>query len=229
MKIATIPAGRRLRVVGDVHADARAFAHALATDRFVIQLGDLVDHGPDGAEALRLALEMLRTGRGVFLAGNHEFRLARALEGQPVRREKALTDTLAALDPDLAAGALRAIRAAPLWLVQGRRVFVHGAFHPAMLSAPATVLPERRADGPAAHALFGVSTGRMLPDGYPERTLSWIHRIPDGWEVYCGHDRRSTDGRPARMTGAAGGVAVFLDTGAGKGGHLAWIDLDDAA
>jgi protein phosphatase len=24
---------------------------------------------------------------------------------------------------------------------------------------------------------------------------------------------------------AAGGVAVFLDTGAGKGGHLSWIDL----
>jgi len=24
---------------------------------------------------------------------------------------------------------------------------------------------------------------------------------------------------------AAGGTAVFLDTGAGKGGHLSWLDL----
>jgi protein phosphatase len=26
--------------------------------------------------------------------------------------------------------------------------------------------------------------------------------------------------------GEAGGSAVFMDTGAGKGGHLSWIDLD---
>jgi protein phosphatase len=26
--------------------------------------------------------------------------------------------------------------------------------------------------------------------------------------------------------GNAGGTAVFLDTGAGKGGHLSWIDID---
>jgi protein phosphatase len=30
-------------VVGDVHGDATAFAYAAATDRFVVQLGDLTD------------------------------------------------------------------------------------------------------------------------------------------------------------------------------------------
>jgi protein phosphatase len=25
---------------------------------------------------------------------------------------------------------------------------------------------------------------------------------------------------------ARGGKAVFMDTGAGKGGHLSWVDLD---
>ncbi|MEJ0049378.1 MAG: metallophosphoesterase family protein [Rhodospirillales bacterium] len=44
-----IPAGRPLRVVGDVHGDTRAFAFAADTDRFVIQLGDLTDGGPDSA------------------------------------------------------------------------------------------------------------------------------------------------------------------------------------
>lgn len=43
--------------------------------------------------------------------------------------------------------------------------------------------------------------------------------------VYCGHDRRSSNGRPYVRRGSAGGTAVFLDTGAGKGGHLSWIDL----
>jgi protein phosphatase len=43
--------------------------------------------------------------------------------------------------------------------------------------------------------------------------------------LYCGHDRRSSNGRPLTITGAKGGKAVFLDTGAGKGGHLSWIDI----
>ena len=34
-----------------------------------------------------------------------------------------------------------------------------------------------------------------------------------------------TDGLTWRA-GSGGGTAVFMDTGAGKGGHLSWIDLD---
>ena len=45
-------------------------------------------------------------------------------------------------------------------------------------------------------------------------------RIPDGLTVYCGHEARSRDGLPYRD-----GNALFLDTGAGKGGHLSWVDL----
>ncbi len=52
-----------------------------------------------------------------------------------------------------------------------------------------------------------------------------MDRIPNGLTVYCGHDQRSTDGRPYIRQGAAGGTAIFLDTGAGKGGYLSWIDL----
>ena len=68
-------------------------------------------------------------------------------------------------------------------------------------------------------------TGRRQADGFPERVLHWVARIPAGLTVYCGHDSRSPDGRPLTVRGAAGGAAVFLDTGAGKGGHLSWIDL----
>lgn len=79
-----------------------------------------------------------------------------------------------------------------------------------------------------SRALFGQPTGRTRHDGYPERSLRWVDRIPFGLTVYCGHDRRSLDGRPYRRLGAQGGEAVFIDTGAGKGGHLSWIDLPPA-
>ena len=49
----SIPAGAKIRVVGDVHGDVTGFGYALATDRFVVQLGDLVDHGRDSASTLR--------------------------------------------------------------------------------------------------------------------------------------------------------------------------------
>ncbi len=217
-----------LRVVGDVHGDARAFAHAVATDRFVIQLGDLTDHGPDSAGALEIALELLATERGMFLLGNHDLKLARALRGEVLRPDPALGATLAQIGPALAAAALPAILAAPAWLRLGRSVFVHAGFHSVMLDTPAPAASEGRVRGPLSRALYGQPTGRMQADGYPERSLDWIRWIPAGFTVYCGHDRRSTDGRPWRQRNEAGGAAVFLDTGAGKGGHLSWIDLPPA-
>ena len=220
-----IPPDVRLRVVGDVHGDAAAFAYAIATDRFVLQLGDLTDHGPHSDRVLEVMFGLIDAGRGLFLLGNHDHRLARALAGRLPRVEAELARTLAQLSPALAARAATEIARAPLWLQDGGSFFVHGGFHTAMLDAPSPLLGTGRAEGPAARALFGEPTGRTQPDGFPERSLRWVDRIPAGLTVYCGHDRRSTDGRPWRRRGARGGEAVFLDTGAGKGGHLSWIDL----
>ncbi len=221
----SIPEGVGLRVVGDVHGDARAFAAAMHTDRFVIQLGDLVDYGPDSAGTLRIAFDMMESGRGLFVLGNHDLKLSRALAGRDVRMDGTLAATLAQLDPDLRARAQEMFSRTPAWLVQRHRLFVHGGFHTAMLEEDPPPPPEGRVVGVLSRALYGEPTGRTQPDGYPERSLRWVDRIPPGLTVYCGHDRRSTDGRPYIRTGAQGGVAVFLDTGAGKGGHLSWIDL----
>lgn len=224
-----IPPGLPIRVVGDVHGDSRAFAFAADTDRFVVQLGDLTDSGPDSAGALEMALRLLDEGRGVFVLGNHDRKLGRALGGQPVRVDSALEETLTQLPPRLRERALDAIERAPAWIVQHsqhqpHRVFVHGGFHTTMLEQqPPPGLG--RVDSALSRALFGQTTGRVQPDGYPERVLRWVDRIPSDFTVYCGHDRRSTDGRPYVRSGMAGGTAVFLDTGAGKGGHLSWIDL----
>jgi len=222
-----IPPGAALRVVGDVHGDARGFAAAVdgAGDRFLVQLGDLTDGGSDNAETLRIMFRLIDAGRGLFLLGNHEVKLARALAGRGVRIDALLAATLAALDPALRARATAEIARAPAWLRSGHRVFVHGGFHTGMLEGTPPPVPQARADGILARALYGETTRRLQPDGYPERSLRWVDRVPAGYTVYCGHDGRSGDGRPYVHRGAAGGTAVFLDTGAGKGGHLSWIDL----
>ena len=214
-----------MRVIGDVHGDARAFAIAAETDLFVVQLGDLTDYGPENAEALRIAFRLVDERRGLFLLGNHDLKLARALAGQEVRVGRELAATLEQLDAPLRVAAMARIGLAPAWLRWGDVLFVHGGFHTAMLEGPPPPTPEGRAEGVLARAMFGEPTGRSLPSGYPERSLRWVERIPAGLTVYCGHDRRSGDGRPYVRRNAAGGTAVFLDTGAGKGGHLSWIDL----
>jgi protein phosphatase len=58
----SVPSDRPLRVVGDVHGDASAFAYAADTDRFLVQLGDLVDYGPDSAGALRIMFSLMDRG-----------------------------------------------------------------------------------------------------------------------------------------------------------------------
>ncbi len=222
-----IPRDAPLRIVGDVHGDRRAFEAAANTDRFLVQLGDLGDHGPDTAGVLEIMFALVESGRGLFVLGNHDRKLGRSLAGFAVRTDAALDATLGQLDPAMRARALHRIERAPAWLVRGAAVFVHGGFHPAMLTEPPPP-PLGRVDPLLSRALFGQTTGRMQTDGYPERVLRWVDRIPAGITVYCGHDQRSTDGRPYVRDGQEGGRAVFMDTGAGKGGHLSWIDLPAA-
>ncbi|MGO9818310.1 MAG: metallophosphoesterase [Acidocella sp.] len=220
-----IPSGVKLRVVGDVHGASKAFAAAAETDRFVIQLGDLVDDGPDTPGALRIMFRLLEEKRGLFILGNHDFKLARALRGDNVRGAPTIR-TLAELPAELRDRTRETIMAAPAWAMLGPLFFVHGSFHPGMLEEPPPPFPPGRACPLLARALYGQTTGRVTGAGKPERLLRWVEEIPRGLTVYAGHDQRSTDGRPYIRTARSGGTAVFLDTGAGKGGHLSWVDVD---
>ena len=220
-----LPCAARIRVVGDVHGDAAGFAYACATDRFVVQLGDLTDHGPDSAATLRIMFRLIDQGRGLYLLGNHDLKLARTLAGHPMRLDPVVQATIGQLDEALRERVVLETARAPAWLRRDDALFVHGGFHTTMLEQEAPPHGLERPQGAVARALYGEPTGRTQPDGYPERSLRWVDRIPAGITVYCGHDQRSSDGRPYVRQGMAGGRAVFLDTGAGKGGHLSWIDL----
>jgi protein phosphatase len=222
----TVPRGVPLRIVGDVHGDTKAFTAAAETDRFVIQLGDLVDDGPDTTGTLRVMLRLLDEKRGMFILGNHDYKLARALRGERVRSAPTAR-TMAELPANLRDRTLEVFTAAPAWESAAGRIFVHGGFHPAMLQEPPQNMPASGRPGPLlAMALYGQTTGRVTGSGKPERLIRWVDQIPAGHIVYAGHDQRSQDGRPYVRHGKNGGQAMFLDTGAGKGGHLSWIDID---
>ncbi|QNT77354.1 metallophosphoesterase [Entomobacter blattae] len=217
-----------LRVVGDVHGEKEAFSCALNTPHFVIQLGDLVDNGPNSAGVIELMLHTLQSDKGLFIAGNHERKLARALEGKNVTIGPALQYTLDMLHSSthrhLITPFLKAIQEAPAWFKIGSYFFVHGGFHPSMLVEDPPPITGKMTPL-LARALFGKVMSEIKEDGYPKRSISWVDHIPHGLTLYCGHDQRSEDGTPWTIQGNAGGIAVFLDTGAGKGGHLSWIDL----
>lgn len=223
-----IPRGVPLRIAGDVHGDTKAFAAAAQTDRFLIQLGDLVDDGPDTPGTLALMFRLLDEKRGMFILGNHDYKLARALRGEHVRSAPTAR-TLSELPAHMRERTLAEITAAPAWEAVGNRLFVHGGFHPGMLQEPGEPMPPSGRPGPLlARALYGQTTGRVTGAGKPERLIRWVDDIPQGVTVYCGHDQRSSNGRPYVRHGRLGGTAVFLDTGAGKGGHLSWVDIDPA-
>ena len=218
-----------------MHGDAIAFRTALeeahARNLFVVQLGDLVDRGPDSAGALRLALDLCDRGTGLFLRGNHDDKLRRALRGNPVKIGVELKRTHDAIKtaPDhdmLIPRALEALEGALWWLHIGGYLLVHGAFHPAMLTAlnPQAVFPRRTADKCRWLALYGEGKMSGGEDDLPARTYDWIDTVPASLTVIIGHDVISTE-RIIERRGALGGRVPFLDTGSGKGGKLSFIDL----
>ena len=215
---------RPLVVVSDVHGMAHDLAGTLAridaAGAFPILLGDLVDRGPDSVGVLRLVVERLARGSLALIRGNHDERLLRLLGAADGSTSPALDELRASPDsPALEKGVRRALATAPYWIILPGYALVHGAFHPDMLTCPSRGLGPEVPRKLRALALYGETTGRLDADGYPIRTHRWVERIPTGLTVIVGHDVRQTH-EPLVVDNGAGGRAVFLDTGAGKGGRL---------
>jgi protein phosphatase len=105
-------------VIGDVHG-CRAELETLLTElgydierdadghpvgakhpagRRAISVGDLVDRGPDTPGVLRLMMGMVAAGDAIVVAGNHENKLLRAMQGRKVTISHGLAESLAQLD-----------------------------------------------------------------------------------------------------------------------------------
>lgn len=228
-----------LRVIGDAHGYATPFAEAVEGARqrnlAVLSLGDLIDRGPDAPGVMRLMLDLLSRGDGELIPGNHEDKFRRWVAGRRVElAESGLAGTIQqiAAAPDgaeLARAFTEAVATRPLWRRAGKWFFVHGGFHPEMLS---------RDEGPAvgekaqpvrlaARALYGETDGTKHPDGSPRRTYGWVDLVPAGLTVVIGHDVVSTK-TIVRRRGTQGGEVVHLDTGIDRGGKLSWLDIPAA-
>jgi protein phosphatase len=66
--------------------------------RRALFLGDLVDRGPNSPGVLRLVMSMVRSGLALCVAGNHDVKLVRKLNGRDVRITHGLAETLQQLE-----------------------------------------------------------------------------------------------------------------------------------
>jgi protein phosphatase len=68
--------------------------------RKVIFVGDLVDRGPKTPEVLRLVMDMVTSGAGFCVNGNHDDKLKRKLSGRDVKIAHGLAESLAQLETE---------------------------------------------------------------------------------------------------------------------------------
>ena len=66
--------------------------------RKAVFVGDLVDRGPGVAKVLKLVMDMVSEGSALCVAGNHESKLVRKLQGRNVQVSHGLAESLAQLE-----------------------------------------------------------------------------------------------------------------------------------
>ena len=93
----------RLGYVVEARADASGetrFSVTHPQGRKAVFVGDLVDRGPGVADVLRLVMSMTADGVGLCVAGNHESKLVRKLQGRNVQVSHGLAESLAQLETE---------------------------------------------------------------------------------------------------------------------------------
>ena len=224
--------------VADIHGMVEplkgAIEWAQSRNLFMVFLGDVIDYGPHPLECVELVYGVVTRGRGVMIMGNHERKIHRWLEqdaANDVRLKlsegnRVTTDAIQHLRFDERRRFETKFHALMHLsfhhITAGKTIFVHGGAEPEMFDN----YDHRLIGKFETIALFGEvdQNQRFLDDGKPNRIYSWVDRVPEGCQVLVGHDIRSTQ-IPVQIKGEAGGLAVFMDTGSGKGGRLTTADL----
>lgn len=151
--------------------------------RQAIFVGDLVDRGPATPAVLRLVMNMVRSGAALCIPGNHENKLARALDGRNVTLSHGLAESMEQLGRETAE-----FRAEV-------RAFIESLVSHAVLDGGALVvahagLPEKmhgRSSGAVrSFALYGDTTGETDEFGLPIR-YQWANDYRGRAAVVYGH------------------------------------------
>ncbi|MFI6786968.1 polynucleotide kinase-phosphatase [Nonomuraea sp. NPDC050383] len=205
-------------IIGDVHGCRAELEELLARlgwqgvrhpeGRTAVFVGDLVDRGPDTPGVLRLVMDMVEAGTALCVAGNHEQKLVRALNGRNVRTTHGLQeslDQLAAEPPEFAerARAFMDGLISHYRLDGGRLVVAHAGLKEAY---------HGRASGRVrSFALYGETTGETDEYGLPVR-YPWADDYRGRAMVVYGH---TPTVRPEWVNNT-----ICLDTGCVFGGEL---------
>ncbi|WP_168734634.1 metallophosphoesterase [Deinococcus sp. KSM4-11] len=206
-------------MIGDVHGCFEELLDVLARlgyacsggtltpppGRQVVFVGDLVDRGPRIAAVVRLVMDAVQRGTALCVRGNHDERLARALQGEAVETSKSLLvslDQLSAVSEAERDAMRRFLASLParLELDGGRLLVVHAG--------------ELKSDDPDEREQFNVwgrRSGRSRADG-ADGPVDWVTDYTGPALVVYGHTSvLEPDWR---------GRTVNLDTGCVFGGTL---------
>ena len=155
--------------------------------RQAVFVGDLVDRGPRVLETLRIVRNMVDGGSGWCVAGNHEQKLLRSLQGRNVQITHGLADSLAeiaALPADDRPAFVESLKA---WLDglishyvldDGKLVVAHAGLKAEMQGRGSGAVRE--------FALYGDTTGETDEFGLPVR-LNWAADYRGKAMVVYGH------------------------------------------
>ncbi|MEV4184631.1 polynucleotide kinase-phosphatase, partial [Streptosporangium canum] len=211
-------------IIGDVHgcrAELETLLRALGWEiepgatgathpegRTAVFVGDLVDRGPDSPGVLRLVMGMVAAGTALCVSGNHEQKLARALNGRKVRVAHGLQESL-----DQLAAEPEEFRTAALAFMDG--LISHYQLDGGRLVVAHAGLKEAyhgRASGRVrSFALYGDTTGETDEYGLPVR-YPWAREYRGRAMVVYGHT-------PVPETEWINNT-ICLDTGVVFGGRL---------
>lgn len=183
--------------------------HDTQPERKVVFVGDLVDRGPRTPEVLSLVMSMVEQGRAYCVCGNHDAKLARALDGRKVKTNHGLQESLEQLSERSAEFVARV------------RSFAHGLLSHYMLDDGKLCIAhaglradlQGRASGKVrSFALYGETYGR----GVDERGLP----IRGDWASYYRGEATVVYGHTPVREVAWHNNTMCLDTGCVFGGSL---------
>jgi hypothetical protein len=233
-----------IRVIGDIHGMSGDLGIILddadKCNLFPVLLGDMVDRGYDSPGVIVQVNELLRSGTGRTIVGNHDDKYYRYLKGSPVniahgldctiKQMEELEDECGDMYPDMFKYIMEN---SPLYFYSDfggkRNFFVHGGFKPGMIDlAPYWYKDKKRNKGYCSLALYGSTNNEKTPEGFPVRLYDWIDDVPSGVRVFVGHDVVDYE-KVVVKTNDQGGEVYFVDTGSGKGGILSFVDIMDSS
>ena len=154
----------------------------------IVFVGDIVDRGDKIVPALRLVHRLCTRGHALTVVGNHDDRFLRWLSGRKVQIRHGLQESVDQFEEIARPERDRwreelidFIKELPwaLHLDGGRLIVAHAAWH-------AELHEESSPDRIRSYTMYGPTTGRTTPEGFPER-IDWAPSYEGPELVVFGH------------------------------------------